>query len=288
MTKYLVTGASGQLGRLAVEDLLKSVAAENVAVLVRNEEKAAPLKALGVDVRLGNYDDKGALSAAFAGVDRLLLVSSSEVGKRRQQHANVIEAAEQAGVGFLVYTSLLHADRNLLKVLAEEHNATEAALAASGLKYALLRNGWYTENLVAALPGVLESGVYASAAGNGRFTTATRADYAAAAAAVLLDETVASGTIYELAGDEAFTLEEFAAEIARQSGKVIAYKSLPENTYREALVGAGLPEPVATMLADSDAGAAQGGLFDDSKTLSKLIGRPTTPYAEVIAAALKA
>ncbi|PTW60848.1 NAD(P)H dehydrogenase (quinone) [Breoghania corrubedonensis] len=288
MTTYLVTGANGQLGHLAVEALLKTVPAANVAALVRSAEKGAELKALGVDVRIGDYDKPETLEAAFKGIDRLLLVSSSQVGKRKVQHGNAIAAAKRAGVGLVAYTSLLHADAKLLKILSDEHNATEAALAGSGIPYVLLRNGWYTENLVQSLPHAIESGVYASAAGDGRFATATRADYAAAAAAVLTGAEIKPGTIYELAGDEAFTLTDFVAEAARQAEKPITYTSLPEADYRAALVAAGLPAPVADMLADSDTGAANGGLFDDSHTLSKLIGRPTTPYAETIAAALKA
>ncbi|MEI2387117.1 SDR family oxidoreductase [Breoghania sp. JC706] len=288
MTTYLVTGASGQLGHLAVEALLKRVPAANVAVLVRSAEKAAPLKALGVDIRIGDYDKPETLEAAFKGIDRLLLISSSEVGKREVQHGNAIAAAKRAGVGFIAYTSLLHAHSGKLRILSGEHIATEKALAASGIPHALLRNGWYTENLVQALPGAIERGVYASAAGDAPFSTASRADYAEAAAVVLSAETVEPGRVYELAGDQAFTLTEFVAEAARQAGKPIAYHSLPEADYRAALVGAGLPAPVADMLADSDTGAAKGGLFDDSHTLSKLIGRPTTPFAETIATALKA
>ncbi|WP_346432949.1 NAD(P)H-binding protein [Breoghania sp.] len=200
-----------------------------VEVIVRSPEKGADLKALGVEVRIADYDKPETLEAAFAEIDRLLLVSSSnQVGQRESQHLNVIAAAKKAGVGFIAYTSLLNTDKRLLKILSGEHNTTEKALASSGLAYALLRNGWYTKNLTAALPGALKSGVYASAAGDGKFTTVPRADYAEAAARVLADKSVPSGKIFELAGDEPFTLSEFVAEAARQSGKVIAYKSLPE------------------------------------------------------------
>lgn len=284
---YLVTGATGQLGRLVIERLAKAVPAGNIVALVRNPDTAQDLAARGVELRVGSYDVPESLDAAFAGVDRALLISSSELGDRARQHLNVVEAAKRAGVGFVAYTSLLHAATSPLG-LAKDHVATEKALAASGLNHAFLRNGWYTENLLMSLTPALEHGVWFGAAGDGRFATATRADYAAAAVAVLTAESVEGAATYELAGDTAFTLAEFVAEASRLADKPVAYKDLPEADYRAALIQAGLPEALADMLANSDAGAAKGGLFDDSHTLSKLIDRPTTPYQETLASALTA
>ncbi|EEX15735.1 conserved hypothetical protein [Citreicella sp. SE45] len=284
--KYMVTGASGQLGALVVDELLAKVPAAEVGALVRRAEAAAPLEAKGVTVRVASYDDPAALNAALDGVERLLLVSSSEVGKRAAQHANVIDAASAAGVGFVAYTSILGAEGSPLTVLPGEHVATERALAASGLAYAVLRNGWYTENYTMGVATSLEHGGMIGAAGEGRIASATRADYAAAAAAVLTGELPASGTIYELAGDDAFTLTDFAAALSELSGKTVGYTNLSPEDYAAALEGAGLPEPVAAMLADSEKGAAQGGLYSDDKTLSRLIGRPTTPWRETLKAAL--
>jgi len=281
----VVTGASGQLGRLVISNLLKRVPAGEIAAMVRSPEKAADLAALGVTVRRGDYTDPASLDAAFAGVEKLLLISSSEVGQRLPQHRNAIEAAKRAGAKLIAYTSLLHADASPLG-LGEEHRATEALLAASGVPYVLLRNGWYTENYLASLPPAVQGGTLFGAAGEGRISSAPRADYAAAAA-VALTAPGHAGKVYELAGDDAYTLAELAAEAARASGKAVAYKNLSEAEFRAALEGVGLPGGLAALLADSDDGASKGGLFDDSRTLSRLIGRPTVPMAEMVAAALR-
>lgn len=280
----VVTGATGQLGRLVIHDLLRSTPAGDITAAVRTPSKAKDLEALGVRVRRADYTQPDSLGAAFAGADKLLLISSSEIGKRAQQHQAVIDAAKRAGVGLIAYTSVLHADTSPLG-LAAEHRETEAALKASGLSFVLLRNGWYTENYAASVPAALAHGTVIGSAGNGRVSSAARVDYAAAAAAVLTRDGQA-GCIYELAGDSHYTLSEWAAEIARQSSKAVAYQDLPEAQYKAALVGAGLPEGLAALLADSDVGASKGGLFDDGQQLSQLIGRSTTPMAKSVTAAL--
>ena len=285
--RILVTGASGQLGGLVVTALLRTTPAAQVAALVRNGEAASPLSALGVQVHVGDYTRPETLDAALAGIDRLLLISSSEVGQRVAQHRNVIDAAKRAGVGLLAYTSLLHADRSPL-ALATEHRETEALLAASGVPFVLLRNGWYNENDAAAAPAAVAHHAVMGSSGDGRISAAARADYAAAAAAVLTSPDSQAGRVYELAGDEAYTKAELAAEIARQSGEAVSYVNLPEADYAAALVGVGLPEGLATLLADSDVGASKGGLFDDGRQLSKLIGRATTPMATTLSLTLAA
>ncbi|MGQ5715360.1 SDR family oxidoreductase [Enterobacter cloacae] len=275
-----ITGATGQLGRLVIEQLLKTVPANQIVAVVRNPAKAEALSQQGIVVRQGDYTDQAALTTALKGVEKLLLISSSEVGQRATQHQNVINAAKAAGVTFVAYTSLLHADNSPLG-LHVEHIATEKALAASGIPYALLRNGWYTENYLASAPPALEHGVFIGAAGEGKIASATRADYAAAAAKVVSEEGHA-GKVYELAGDSAWTLSELAAELSKQSGKPVVYQNMSEADFAAALKSVGLPAGLADMLADSDVGASKGGLFDDSHTLSKLIGRPTTSLAESI------
>lgn len=280
-----VTGASGQLGRLVIAALLDSQPADQIIAVVRNPDSVADLAAQGVQVRRADYNDQPALEAAFQGADKLLLISSSEVGQRAAQHRNVIAAAKAAGVGLLAYTSLLHADHSAL-LLAEEHRTTEAELAASGLPYVLLRNGWYTENYLDGIPAALEHGALIGAAGQGRIASATRADYAAAAAAVLTRPDQA-GKTYELSGDTAYTLADFAAELSRQTGRQIPYVNMAQADYAAALAGAGIPQGFAEVLAQSDAAAADGGLFGDSGDLTALIGRPTTPLAEAMAAALR-
>ena len=278
---YAITGATGHLGRLALEALLDTTNPTQVVALARDPAKLADLAARGVEVRRFDYDAPQTLTPALAGIERLLLISSSEVGKRAPQHQAVIDAAKAAGVGFIAYTSILHADTSPMG-LAAEHRATEAALKESGLTHALLRNGWYTENYVQSAPAALEHGALLGAAGEGKISGASRADYAAAAAKVLTGE--ATSKTYELAGDEAFTLAQFAQALSEIAGKPVVYKDLPEADYAAALKGAGLPAPVAEMLAESDAKAAKGSLFDDGRVLSGLIGRPTTPFKETLAA----
>ena len=281
---FAVTGATGQLGRLVIDALLKKVPAGDIVAAVRTPAKAADLAARGVGVRQADYSQPETLAAAFAGVDKLLLISGSEVGQREAQHKAVIEAARTAGVGFIAYTSLLHADSSPLG-LGVEHRATEALLRASGVPFALLRNGWYSENYAASIAPALAHHAFIGAAGEGRIASAARQDYADAAAEVLLRVNQA-GKVYELAGDDSYTLAQFAAEIAAQSGEKVEYVNLSQQEFAAALKSAGLPDGLAEMLADSDAGAEKDALFDDSHQLSQLIGRPTTSYQTVIRAAL--
>ncbi|PUA81004.1 NAD(P)H-binding protein [Nocardioides currus] len=286
MTTYLVTAASGHLGRLAVHALLeRGVAAGDVVATARDLDAISDLAALGVQTRRADYTDPSSLKEAFAGVDRVLLVSSNAVGGDRVgQHANVIAAASDAGVELIGYTSIPRADSNPM-LLAQDHRRTEELLAASGLPTVLLRNSWYVENYTEQLAPVLEHGTVLGAAGGGRVSVATRADYAAAAAAALVADDQA-GRTYELGGDTAITLEEYAAEVAAASGREISYTDLPADQLVAALVGAGVPEAFAGVLADSDLGIARGDLLVESGDLSRLIGRPTTAPAEAIRAAL--
>ena len=280
----VVTGATGQLGHLVIKALLKKVPASSIVAAVRNVEKARDIAALGVQVRHADYCQPASWDTALKGADKVLLISSSEIGQRAKQHRAVIDAAKKAGVKLLAYTSVLRADTSPLG-LAVEHKETEAYIRASGVPFVLLRHGWYTENYTAGIPGALAHGAVYGCAGNGRIASATRADYAEADAAVLTADNQA-GKVYELAGDTAYTLAELAAEISRQSGKNIGYVNLPEVEYKNVLVKVGLPEVAADLLSDSDTGASKGGLFDDGHQLSKLIGRPTTPLATVVKAAI--
>lgn len=279
-----VTGASGHLGRLVIDNLRKEIAPSQLIAIVRSPEKVTDLQAAGIEIRKADYGDPDAWPAVLQGVDKLLLISSSEVGRRAVQHANVIAAAKQARLQLLAYTSILHADTSPLP-LSIEHLETERLLARSGIPHVLLRNGWYTENYAAGIASALEHGALFGAAGDGKISSAARADFAAAAAAVLLGDGQA-GKVYELAGDTAYTLADFAAELTLQTGKEVRYTELGLEGYMNLLLQAGLPEPVARLLAESDHGASQGGLFDDSGQLSRLIGRPTTPYSTTIRAQL--
>ncbi|MGH6617896.1 SDR family oxidoreductase [Sphingomonas sp.] len=282
---YAITGATGQLGRLVVTTLLEKVPAGEVVAIVRSPDKAADLAALGVTVRAGDYDRPETLAAALAAVSKLLLISSNQIGRREAQHRAAIDAARTAGVGLIAYTSLLHADTTALD-LGIEHRATEALLRDSGVPFTLLRNGWYTENYDARIGQAAVSGLLIGSSGTGRISPAARADYAAAAVAVLTSDQDQGGRIYELAGNSAYTLSEVAAEIARQAGRAVVYTDLAEAAYRQILIETGLPEIYAGLLSESDAKAAADALFDDGGDLAALIGRPATPLAVSVAAAL--
>ncbi|OLZ69143.1 MULTISPECIES: SDR family oxidoreductase [Streptomyces] len=280
----VVTAATGALGRLVVEELLARVPADRVAVVVRNEEKAADLAARGIEVRVADYDDPAALAGAFRPGDRVLLISGNEIGRRVAQHTAVIGAAKAAGVAQLAYTGVLggpEADFDL----AAEHTATEQAVLASGLPYTFLRNGWYHENYTRELPTVLGHGAVVASAGEGRIASAARADYAAAAAVVLTGEGHLN-RVYELSGDTAWSLAEYAAEVSAQSGKEIAYTQVTADEHLRILTGAGMPEEFAAIVVDVDAAIARGRLAGTGGDLARLIGRPTAPVSGAIAAAL--
>ncbi|MFF7650790.1 SDR family oxidoreductase [Streptomyces sp. NPDC007983] len=281
----VVTGATGHLGRLVIEGLLEKVPADRITAVVRDADKAAPLAARGVTLKVADYSRPETLRGAFAAGDKVLLISGSEVGQRVPQHQAVIDAAKKAGVALLAYTSVLGGPAADF-TLADEHHATEQALTESGLPYVLLRNGWYNENYTEQLAPVLEHGAVVAAAGEGRVASASRADYAAAAVAVLTGEGH-ENTAYELSGDTAWSFAEYAAEIARQTGKEIVYRAVSEEEVRGILTGAGLPEPLAAILADVDTAIGRGRLAATPGDLARLIGRPTTPIADSVAVALK-
>lgn len=282
----VVTGATGALGRLVVDELLARVPAADIAAVVRDKEKAAGLAELGVELRLGDYDRPETLEDAFRPGDRVLFVSGSEVGRRVAQHTAVIAAARAADVAQLAYTGILggpDADFDL----ADEHRVTERLILDSGVPHTFLRNGWYTENYTANLGPVLEHGTVVGNAGDGRIAAAARADYAAAAAAVLTGEGHL-GAAYELSGDTAWSLAEYAAELTRQTGRTVTYTELTPEAHLSVLVGAGVPEPFARILVDVDDAIARGRLAETSGDLARLAGRPSTPLADSVAAALAA
>ncbi len=279
-----VTGATGQLGQLVINELLATHNAQDIVAIVRNPAKAQALAQKGVQVREADYGNSAALAQALQGVEKLLLISSSEVGQRAPQHRNIINAAKSAGVQLIAYTSLLHADTSPLGLRAE-HIETENDLAQSGVPFVLLRNGWYSENYLASVPAALEHGAFIGSAGDGKIASASRQDYAAAAAKVLSLDNQA-GKVYELAGDEAWTLTELAEKLSALTGKSVVYQNLSEADFAAALQNAGLPEGFARLLADSDVGASKGGLYDDSHQLSRLIGRPTTSIDDSLKASL--
>ncbi len=280
----VVTGATGHLGRHVVEQLLEKVPAREITAVVRDEAKAADLAARGVTLAVADYNTPETFDGLFAAGDKVLLISGNEFDKGRpQQHQVVIDAAKAAGVALLAYTS---APGTLTAALADDHRATERALTASGVPYTLLRNGWYHENYTEQLAPVLEHDAVVSAAGEGRISSASRADYAAAAVAVLTGEGHENRT-YELGGDEAWSLTEYAAELSRQTGREIVHTPVSTEALTGILTGAGLPEQFAAVLAGVDASIEKGELVVTGGDLSRLIGRPTTPVTEAITAALK-
>ncbi len=281
--KIAITGATGQLGRLVVEKLKEQIGAKDIIALVRDTEKA---QSLGVEVRAFDYNQPTGLAAALEGIDRLLLISANEIGKRTAQHQSVINAAKVAGVKFLAYTSLLRADQSTLN-LAEEHLATENLIKDSGLEFTILRNGWYTENYTGSITGSLAAGAYIGSAAEGKIASASRADFADAAVAILTGEGH-KGKTYELAGDQAYTLADLASEVSKQSGKNIPYHNLSEQEYSETLIKFGVPDAFAPMIASWDVAASRGDLYSDDKTLSQLIGHPTTLLSETVKTELAA
>ncbi|GAB2974381.1 SDR family oxidoreductase [Streptomyces pseudoechinosporeus] len=280
----VVTGATGHLGRFVIEGLLEKVPADQITAVVRSEEKAAGFAARGVKIAVADYSAPETFGSVFSAGDKVLLISGSEIGNDRVgQHKVVLEAAKAAGVALLAYTS---APGSLTAALADDHRGTEAAILESGVMYTLLRNGWYNENYTESLAPVLEHGAVVQAAGDGKVSSASRADYAAAAVAVLTGEGHENKT-YELGGDTAWGFAEYAAEVAKQTGKEIAYSPVSVEVFTGILTGAGLPEPLAATIAGVDASVEKGELVVTSGDLSRLTGRPTTPIAESIAAALK-
>ncbi|MFB7734619.1 SDR family oxidoreductase [Streptomyces sp. NPDC056112] len=281
----VVTGATGHLGRHVVEQLLEKVPADQVTAVVRTPEKAAGLAERGVRIAVADYNAPETFDGLFSVGDKVLLISGNEFDKGRvQQHRVVIDAARAAGVALLAYTS---APGTLKAALADDHHGTEEALLASGVPYVLLRNGWYHENYTEQLAPVLEHGAVVHAAGEGRISSAPRAEYAAAAVAVLTGEGHGNKT-YELGGDEAWSLAEYAAELSRQTGRRITSNPVTVEEYAGILTGAGLPGPLAAILAGVDASIEKGELVITSGDLSRLIGRPTSPVSEAITAALGA
>lgn len=281
----VVTGATGHLGRLVVEALAQKIPADQIVAAVRTPEKAADLAALGVHVRAADYDQPSTLTEAFAGADKVLLVSSSEVGRRVPQHTAAVQAAKAAGVNHLVYTSILSADTSTIS-LAPEHKATEEIIRDSGIPFTFLRNSWYTENYEQSVGQALATGAILGSAGEGPIGGVPRADYAGAAVEALTG-TGHENKVYELAADEAWSYADLAEAVARISGKPVAYQDVPAEQHRSILLGAGLPEFVADMLVDADRAIAAGELASDSGDLRTLLGRPTTGLDDAVAALLK-
>ena len=279
----VVTGATGHLGRHVVATLLaKGVAADQIVALGRDDARLAELAGRGVTTRKVDYADASAVADALAGAERVLLISGSEVGQRLAQHQNVIDAAKAAGVELLAYTSVVHADTSGI-ALAAEHRATEEAIVASGLPYTFLRNSWYLENYSDQLAAYVEHGTVLGSAGDGRVAAATRADYAEAAATALLLAT--PKPIYQLGGP-AFSLKELADTVSAVTGADVSYTDLPSDELVTVLVGAGLPEPYAAILADADLGLGRGELYVEPTDLEGLLGRPATALAEALRAAV--
>ncbi len=285
MKMIAVTGASGQLGRLVLDGLLEKIDAKEIVAIARSVDRLSEYADKGVNVRFGDYSDPTSLDKALEGVTKLLLISSSEVGQRALQHQNVIEAAQKRDLQLFAYTSLLKADTSPM-MLAGEHKQTEDMIAQAGLPSVILRNGWYSENYVASVPSILGMGTVYGCAGHGKISSAPRKDYADACVAVLLSEEEQSGKLYELAGDSSFDLATFAALIAEAGDQEISFQNLTQSEYAQVLRQAGLPDGFADMLADSETQAEAGWLYDDSKTLSQLIGRSTEPLKTTIENAL--
>ena len=281
-----ITGANGNLGRLVVKGLLETIPANQIVAAVRDPEKSGDLRDLGVEVRKADYDRPETLTDALTGIEKLLLVSAVVPGERFRQHKAVIDAAKQAGVQLVAYTSMLRADISTM-LLATEHKQTEDYLKESGLKFVLLRNGWYLENHTGALAPALIHGAIMGCAGRGRFASASRVDYAGAAITVLTQPGHENKT-YELAGDKSFSMDEFAAEVSKQAGRPVIYNNVTPPEYQAALLSFGLPQMIVDVIIDADSKSSKGELDSSSHDLANLIGRDTTSYPQAIRLALQA
>jgi NAD(P)H dehydrogenase (quinone) len=280
----VVTGATGRLGQLVIDGLLPQVPPAQIVAAVRTPAKAGSLAARGVTVRAADYNEPGQLRAAFAGADRVLLISSNDPRQSVTQHTAVIEAARQAGAGLLAYTSLWHADTSTL-LTAVPHRLTEPIIQDSGVPYTFLRNNLYTEHYAPQIRQAVTSGTFVGSAGTGRVASATRADYAAAAVAVLTGHGH-ENKVYELGGDVAWSYAELAAVLSTLTGQGVAYKSISPAEHHELLLAAGLPRVAADLFVDTYTGIADGELADTTGDLRALIGRPTTSLADAVAAML--
>ena len=280
-----VTGATGALGRIVVQRLCERHPGVKLVALVRDPAKAADLAALGADVRPFDYDRPETLRPALAGVGKLLLISGNAVGERERQHRAVIEAARDAGVGLIAYTSVLRASETTLAIAAE-HKATEAVLREVGVPFVLLRHGWYCENYVFRVQAAVANGTLPHCTGEGRISAAPRADFAEAAVAILTASEPQAGKVYELAGSTSFSFAQLAAMAARISGKPVEAVNLPKPEFEAAIVAMGMPAFVAGLIAKSDHGASEGGLLEESGTMARVIGRPTVPMEKVLETAL--
>ncbi|WP_047150992.1 SDR family oxidoreductase [Aneurinibacillus tyrosinisolvens] len=278
--KMLVTGATGKLGSKVVETLLKTVPANQLAVSVRNPEKAEGLRARGVEVRQGDFDRTETLDTAFAGIDRLLIISADGDNETRiRQHTNAVAAAERAGVKFIAYTSIANAKESK-NFLAPTHQATEEAILKTGIPYSFLRNNWYLDNEISSIQGVLAGAPWVTSAGNGKVGWALQQDYAEAAAAVLSGRGH-ENTIYELSG-KLLTQEELASALGTVLGKEVPVQQIDDATYADIMKGAGVPDFLIPMLVDIQKGIREGTLEIESNDFEKLLGRPGTPITEAL------
>lgn len=284
-TSILVTGSTGNLGQQVINHLLETdIEPSEIAALARDPDKASDLNERGIDVRRGDYTKPDTLHAAVEGIDKLLLISSSEVGGRAEHHRNMIEAAKEGSIDFIAYTSGLKADSSPMSIM-DEHRETEEMIRDSGIPYTFLRNGWYSENYTEQLEQALNQGALVGCADEGRISAATRSDFAEAAVTVLTEDGH-EGEVYELGGDEAFTMAELAEEVTQQSDTEVVYRDFSEEEYVDVLVERGVPESQVSMLAETDRAIAEGALYTDSDDLHRLIGHPTTRLTDAVAEAL--
>ena len=279
-----ICGAAGVLGQQVIEQLLIRTDARNIVVIARHAQTISRVPNTDIEVRQADYLDVTSLALALSGIEKVLLISSSEVGTLAEPHFNVIAAAQQVGIMHFFYTSLLHADQSGI-ALAQEHVFTEKALFKSGLTYTILRNGWYTEHYTNSLKSALAQNTLIGAAGEGKITPALTSEYAEAAA-IVLTTPAHENKVYELAGDDAFTMTELAAEVSKQTGKNVVYFNLNEPDYREKLIHLGVEPAAANLMVNADVGAATGALFDDSGTLQQLLGRKTVSITQAVKDAL--
>lgn len=282
----LVTGASGQLGRLVLDSLLASgKSPASIIATTRDTAKLADYAAKGVIVRLADFDDAASLDAAFAGADKVLIISTDALdqpGKRLAQHKAAVAAAKEAGAKHILYTSMPQPDDSLV-TFAPDHLGTEEAIKATGIPYTILRDGWYAENLFMSLPHALETGSWYTSTGEGRIAHITRADTAAAIAGAVLKAGNESKT-YTLTGTKSRTAEEIAAIVSAATGKPLKVVHVTDAQLAEGLKAAGLPEGFIPTIVSFDANTREGKIASVTSDAETLSGRKPTSFEDFVAA----
>lgn len=285
MSRILVTGATGQLGKEVIQQLISRGSSNSIAALARDPEKVSDLKEKGVEIRIADYDSYESLVAAFQGVDKLYFVSGNDINNRLEQHKNVVKAAKEAKVGHIFYTSFTRKNETSdspIAFLSESHIKTEQLIKESGISYTILKHTVYMEILPMFLGDkIAESGTIYLPAGSGRVSFLTRNDMALLAAA-LLDKDTTQSSEYEVAGSSTTSFTEIAEQLSTVFGKKIGYVSPSNQEYASTLTNAGVPAEYVGLMAGFAEGFKQGEFDVTSNLISEITGKTPTSVQEFL------